>query len=507
MTAIGARGAPFQPFVGMDLEVEHPGDLRVVALALLGGLAVDLALRSGVGPLGAAGALSVAVASGALLASGRLVNPQARALAVITPLFGVWLALRTSPWLILPDVLAVAGLLVLAASYARGGSVLDLSVPRIVARAIVAVMHGLAGPAFAWSPLAARRPETARWAPFLRGLALAAPVLVVLGVLLGSADPVFASFFDIPFDLSTLASHVLLVAFGAWATAGLLRLASASASEVARLDLPTERRLGATEATMVLGGLVLLFTVFAGAQVVALGGGAERVLRTEGLTYAEYARSGFFQLLAVAALTLGTLMTVRAATRLEQAGERLRFVVLAEAAVVLTLVVVVTALYRLSLYEQAYGLTMLRLYSQVFAVWIALVFVLLGLSVAGVGGQRHWFLPVACGAGLVLLLGLNVANPEAVVARRDLDRARAGLEVDPGYLIKLTSGSTDAVPTIMANLSALPPAERALVVRSLACSFGVSGEAWTEANLSRRQADKVRPPHGTCPDPNRPLPD
>ena len=255
---------------------------------------------------------------------------------------------------------------------------------------------------------------------------------------------------------------------------------------------------------MVLGGLVLLFSAFAGAQVVALAGGAEKVLRTEGLTYAEYARSGFFQLLAVAALTLCTLMTVRAATRLEQAAAR-RFVVLAEAAVVLTLVVVVSALQRLYLYEQAYGLTMLRLYSQVFAVWIALVFALLGLSMAGVGRERQWFLPAACGAGLVLLLGLNLANPEAVVVTRDLDRARAGLEVDPGYLLELTSGSTDAVPTLMANLSALAPPERALVVRDLACSSDLDGHGWTEANLSRQRAEKVRPPYDTCPDKARPF--
>lgn len=497
MTAAGTRGAPFDPFVGMDLSVKRPADLRVVGLALVGGVAVDLALQAGV--VGVAGALSVAVASVTLLVSGRLANPQARALAALAPLFGVWLALRTSPWLIVPDVLAAGGVLVLAASYARGGSILALSVPRMLARAIVAAMHGVAGPAFAWRPLAARRPQTARWAPFLRGLALAVPVLVVLGVLLGSADPVFASFFDVPADLPDVMGHLVLVAFGAWATAGLLRLASASASGLARLELPTDRRLGATEATMVLGGLVLLFSAFAGAQVVALAGGAEKVLRTEGLTYAEYARSGFFQLLAVAALTLCTLMTVRAATRLEQTAAR-RFVVPAEAAVVLTLVVVVSALQRLYLYERAYGLTMLRLYSQVFAVWIALVFVLLGLSMAGVGRERQWFLPVACGAGLVLLLGLNLANPEAVVVTRDLDRARAGLEVDPGYLLELTYGSTDAVPALMANLSALAPPERALVVRDLACSSDLDGHGWTEANLSRQRAEKVRPPYDTCSD-------
>jgi len=62
---------------------------------------------------------------------------------------------------------------------------------------------------------------------------------------------------------------------------------------------------------------------------------------------------------------------------------------------------VVVALRRLWLYEQAFGLTMLRLYSSLFAAWIAAAFVLLGLLVAGVGGRRSWFVPTTVGLGLV----------------------------------------------------------------------------------------------------------
>ena len=154
----------------------------------------------------------------------------------------------------------------------------------------------------------------------------------------------------------------------------------------------------------------------AAAQLVALSEGGRHVLATAGLTYAEYARSGFFQLLAVAVITLGVLLLLRAATGLASPGQRAVFTVVAEVAVALTLVVVVVAVRRLNLYEDAFGLTMLRLYSELFSYWIGAVFLFLGAALAGVGHGRGWFVGAAVAAGLTLLLALNVVNPEAVVA-------------------------------------------------------------------------------------------
>ena len=73
------------------------------------------------------------------------------------------------------------------------------------------------------------------------------------------------------------------------------------------------------------------------------------MLATAGLTYAEYARSGLFQLLAVAVITLGVLLLLRAATDLASPGRRATFTAVTELAVALTLVVVVVAVRRLNL--------------------------------------------------------------------------------------------------------------------------------------------------------------
>ncbi|HKF00550.1 MAG TPA: DUF4173 domain-containing protein [Actinomycetes bacterium] len=482
------------------LEPPGPWTLAGVAAAAV---ATDLAVRSGVA--GVAGALLVAVAAAALLAGARPANRQAWLLAACAPLFGAWLAIRTSGWLLPLDVLAAAGLLGLAASFARGGSVLDLGLAGASARALHGMVHVMAAPGLAGSMLAralpARRPAGGEGGDgggdgrggrhpalsVLTGLALAAPVIAVLWALLASADVVFASLLD----PASAVGHLVLLTLGAYALLGLVRVA------LVRPVPPVvvaARWLGGVETVVVLAAIDVLFVTFAAAQVVALGEGGRRVIRTAGLTYAGYARSGFFQLLAVAVLTLALLLALRAWTR--GAPPRLArwLLVLSELAVVLTLALVAVSLRRMGLYVQAYGLTMLRLFVAVFTVWVALVFVLLGAALAGAWPRRAWLGPAAGAAGLALLLALNVVNPEALVHRHDVERAAAGATgaggLDPDYLAEL---SDDAVPTALALLPRTTSAEERAAVLAAACDRPAPRHrGWAAANLARARAEAAR---------------
>ena len=90
---------------------------------------------------------------------------------------------------------------------------------------------------------------------------------------------------------------VFLTLFFAWIVAGLLWVALlASNPESLAFPRPTALSLGIVETSVVLGLLDALFLAFVAVQVCYLFGGAERVVETAGLTYAEYARRGFFDL-------------------------------------------------------------------------------------------------------------------------------------------------------------------------------------------------------------------
>jgi len=471
-----------------DLSVVRAADARAWLATAAMAIVTDLAIRR---DPGLATAVFVVVVAAGLVGSGRLTNPASRRLALVTPVFGASLYLYVSPLMVGLNAMAAAGLLALAASLAREGDPFDVTLPDLVRRSLVAVAHGVAAPAFLLGGGGARSRRRRRMAAggggpaVARGLLLAAPVVVVLGVLLGTADPVFASWFQIG-DVGDLVVHVIVLGIGAWAGGGLIRMASS----VAPGPLPvTDRRLGFVESVTVLGSLVALYAVFAVAQLVAVAGGAGKVLDTSGLTYAEYARSGFFQLLAVATLTLGVLLAIRAAADLSTPMRHQTFLVLGEAAIVLTLAIVVVAVRRLHLYEQAYGLTLLRLFACVFALWVGGVFVLLAASLAGVHPRRRWLVPAAISLGLVCVVALDVVNPDRLVVARNIDRYEHTGRLDVDHLAGM---SDDAVPGLASTLARLDAVTRQAVVARLCRTERAGGHDWLSHSRSADLAERAR---------------
>lgn len=470
-----------------DLAVVQAADGRAWLATAAMAVATDVAVRH---QPGSATAAFVIVVAGALALSGRLVRPAARALALAAPVFGACLGLYASPLMVALNSCAGAGLLALAASMARDGDPHDVTLPDLIRRSLAAVAHGTAAPAFLLGregPLARRRAgdRAARWPAVARGVLLAAPVLLVVGALLGTADPVFASWFHAG-RAGDLARHVLVLGIGAWAGGGLLRMASSAAPGPLP---PIGRHLGFVESVTVLGSLVALYTAFALAQVVAMLGGASTVLHATGLTYAEYARSGFFQLLAVATLTLGILLAIRASADLSTPSRRRAFLMLAESAVVLTIAIVVVAVRRLHLYENAYGLTLPRLVASVFALWVGVVFAMLGASLAGVHRRRRWLVPAAIAFGLVCVVALDVVNPDRLVVDRNLDHYAHTGKIDVDHLAGL---SDDAVPALAGALPRLDAVTRAAVVQRLCAGAAPSRPDWLSRTRSSDLADQAR---------------
>lgn len=419
---------------------------------LLVALLADQALR--VNNFGLAASATFVSAALVLVFAGRLLRLESRLLAIMAALFAVWFTVRASPWLLWPDLLVCAALLGLAASFAARGSVLDLGIAEVAARATHALGHFAAGLAFVGRPVAEARNRFKSAAPLARGLMIAAPIAALIATLLASADPVFASFFTLNLDLGRLTLDAGFVLLGAVFAAGLLRLAAAE--PVGRVDGPVWR-LGSTEGLVVLAVLDAVFVAFALAQVVAAMGAADGALRSAGVTYADYARSGFFQLLWVSGITLVTLVIFSRITGFSGKRDKRAFAVLSEAAIALTLLIVVVAFGRLSLYEQAYGFTMLRLYSHIFAGWIAVVFLLLAADLAGLWRRRRWFAGATAVTAMALLLALNFANPEAVVVALNTSHAQSAHKIDGSYLAQLSS---DATPALLGSRSALEPALR-----------------------------------------------
>jgi hypothetical protein len=458
--------------------------------SLLGiGVLIDLWLQTSVAGVAA---LVAAGATAALLLVGSVRTTSGRALVLVALLPAAYLAVRASPWVVAIDVVAVILLFVLGGALGRDGRLFDLRFAALGrAVALAPVVAVTTPPPIVLLPSALRLPRSdhARRAAVARGTLLTVPLALLLALVLASGDAVFASLFSVSVDPGGMVGHVAAIVFGSWMAAGLL-------AQGQRGDLAVSRRppfqLGAIEGMLVLAGLIVVYGLFAVARLLVVLRGPEYVVETTGLTYAEYARSGFFQLLWAAALTLLVLVGLRACVQLSSISQRRLFALLSLVAVALTLVMVHSAVVRLDLYADAFGLTMLRLCCTIFAWWLASVFVLTGLSLAGVSRTRSWLPGALLVSAVLTLLVFNTIDPEALVVERNVERAvpasdddRLGEdEVDLEYL---TSLSDDAVPTLVASLPDLSDEEQRFVLGRICRPSQGRSDDWTLA--SRRAAD------------------
>ena len=299
----------------------------------------------------------------------------------------------------------------------------------------------------------------------LRGVLLALPALLLLGALLMSADPVFERLVTdaFAFDLELALQHGAVIVLVGWFSAGYLRAFLLGDEPVmARLRVP-QPALAPAEVSVALWILNLLFLSFMLVQLRYLFGGADLVAVTEGLTYAAYARRGFFELVAAAALVVPLLLAADWAAAPEPGRGR---TVLRATMLVLVLLlagVIGSAAYRMRLYQAAYGLTELRLLVSVAIVGLTAILAWLAATV--LRGRRDRFAAGVLAIALSCLAALHVMNPHAVIARINIDRAAAGAEYDADYLREL---SADAVPVLIAGMDRLPQAERCRVRKFVA---------------------------------------
>lgn len=140
--------------------------------------------------------------------------------------------------------------------------------------------------------------------------------------------------------------------------------------------------------------------------------------------------------------------------------------------------VVSSALHRMSLYQNAFGFTRLRLGVSVVELWLGAVFVL--LLVAGIRMRGRLLPRVVLASGVVALLAFAALNPDGYVADRNVDRYDRTGAIDVGYLRGL---SVDAVPA----LDRLPEPVRSCAL----AGSSVPADAWHELNLGRVRAREI----------------
>lgn len=382
-------------------------------------------------------------------------------------LFAAGLAWRDAEVLKLLAAGSAALTLALAAHRRAAAWVRRAGIIRYVAAAALGGVHAGTAATLALVDAWGLRPRAvtraARWrraAAVARGLAIAAPLIAVFGALFVSADQMFEQLIvnGLRFDYAWIGSHGVVFLMLAWLSTGYLRgfltgtdHPASPASE--RQGMPVRPTLGTTEVATALGAVDLLFLAFVLVQFRYLFGADTLVQVTPDLTYANYARHGFFELVAATALVVPVLLAADWLVERRTRRDAIVFRVLAGAQIGLVLAIAASALQRLRLYHANYGLTESRFYAMVLLLWIAAMLVWFAVTV--LRGRRDLFGFGTLASGLATIAMLFVISPDAVIARANVARmatADARVRFDVAYA---TSLSADAVPVLIDALPVL----------------------------------------------------
>lgn len=383
----------------------------------------------------------------------------------------------------------------------------------------------------------------------LRGLAIAAPLLLIFGALFVAADAVFQGIVEKTFNVrpDVLFGHIALAGFLSWIVAGYLRgslietfagdtLAAENSiektdaakpqtlsiteevKEDAKADVkieakPTEQKktfdwrnidnsilpnastLGAIEISVVLGLINLLFLSFVIVQIPYLFGGFELVQNTPDFKLADYARRGFGELVAVAALVLPILLVSHWLLRKDAPANEKIYRALAGIQIGLLFVIMISAAQRLFLLtgNLGYGLTTVRFYPMVCMIWLALVFAWFALTV--LRGARENFAWGALWSAMLVLGVLHFVNPDDFIARTNIRLMNEGRVFDARYNSNL---SDDAAPVLLENLPSMNFEQQCAVKQKLASRFSqtVSETDFRSWNWSRYATRTALSQHG-----------
>lgn len=465
--------------------------VRPLLAALAIGISGDLLLRGSEGRLGFT--LWVLLLVGVALVLTDRAERERRLLLVGVGAAAFGLVWRDAEILQVIDILSLLCMGALVIWHGSGKRIGELTVVQAMRAAVLAVLTTLGG-----APSALREgldgaggsATTGRTARALVvGAVLALPPLLIVLTLLGNSDRVFGNFIQAAVEFLSVSAthHALLALLLTWFAAGWLRAARGEPTGV-RVPEVASPGVPFLTVSVALLGLVALLALFLGTQARMLFGGAEYLRAAADLTVAEYARDGFFEMVAAAGMVLGTLVAAEWLLTADDAAGRKRFgavgtVLLAEVSLLLA-----SAIVRMGLYVREFGLTVDRAFA--LAVMVLVSAALVTVAATTVRDRAARFAPAMLAVTVAWVMMLDLVNLEGIVVRVNVARAVAGAPFDARYHAVL---SADALPVLRSQAARLQAGdcqalEGAMRTHWSARIARLEGADWRQANLPLMRA-------------------
>ena len=315
----------------------------------------------------------------------------------------------------------------------------------------------------------------------LLGLAMAVPILAMVIPLLMSADAAFDGLVQLlpQIPVGEIVVTVLLGG-GLGSLVYTMGTALRHAPKEKKKETSAGKGLNTLTVNTVLSAVCFVYGVYLLSQLAYLAGGFAGLLPEE-YTLAEYARRGFFEMSLLCTINLGVIilfLSVRGKKEPAPLSTRLLCLFVC----VVTLFLVAAASAKMFLYIETFGLTRLRVLTQVIMLFVGITTVLV----------TAWlFLPKLPYMKAVIVVGLVIgavvmwADVDTVVARYNVEAYLSGKTqtVDVAYLQYLSDGAVPYIAKLAEQAPNVQIAEQAQqALENRACWKCADFRGWNYAN-------------------------
>ncbi|MGZ5486483.1 MAG: DUF4153 domain-containing protein, partial [Nitrososphaeraceae archaeon] len=327
------------------------------------------------------------------------------------------------------------------------------------------------------------------------GILISIPLLAIILWLLSSADIVFKNLF-INMPLLKIFKHFLVIILvSVYAICFLWTLLKA-------FDEKNDSTYNKINWKLFLDPVVLLtililinaiYTIFSFIQFTYLFGGSSFILPSS-FTYAEYARRGFAELIIVTIINFGIL--IFGITFVKKDSKRI-FVALRAFLtflVIFTFILLISAFYRMLVYEQTYGFTYLRIFVQAFMIMLFFLFVINIIYI--------WYpkLPIIKSyfiISLAIYIIMNFANVDIIIAKNNINRYFETGQIDMVYLKGLSYDAAPEMQRLFMSVKGSPDLKEKQMTEEILEYFKErkldlkNQKSWQSYNISKYKAEQI----------------
>lgn len=274
-----------------------------------------------------------------------------------------------------------------------------------------------------------------------KGLLISIPFLFVLIVILSQADDVFKYYlsnfnfnFNFNFDFSKIPNIIMFIfvfsyIFGSYSS-------FTTSLSISKNDRNYWKFNIFTLATVLIM-IIILYLTFTIVQVSYLY--AKGTL-PDGITYSNYARNGFFNLIYVVIINIVLVVTLKNKTIYNSNTAKNFFNILYSIITLLTMNMSIAAFYKMTIYIQAYGYTFLRVLVISFIIFLVITMMYILIYI---WSNLNIFKLVVI-TGLIIYLVLNFMNINNFIATKNIENPSI-VGTDQAYLPSLSVDANKAM--------------------------------------------------------------